>query len=158
MSTAGRKPIPDEIKQIKGTLRGDRSNKNQPSAEPLLDLPVAPDWMNEWAKDEWYTVVTWLHSIGLLSAIDISIIASYCQQMGIYREAEAVMKNGNRVIVTEKGYEMPSPWVAIGNKALMLGLKIATEYGLTPSSRSRITIPKQKKEQSGLRGMLRKKE
>lgn len=109
----------------------------------MVDLPAVPDWLNDWAKDEWYTVVAWLQSIGLLSSVDVSIIAAYCQQMGVFREAEAYLEHG-RVIVTDKGYEMPSPWVAIGNKALMQALKIASEYGLTPSSRTRITLPKQK--------------
>ncbi|QIP12241.1 phage terminase small subunit P27 family [Spirosoma aureum] len=143
----GAKPIPTALKSLTGTLRTDRMNSHEPPVSPLPELPAPPDWLNPWARDEWVLVAGWLHSVGLLTATDQSIIGAYCQQLGIFREAEEQLKlPGARVIVTDKGYEMPSPWVAIGNKALMQAMKIASEYGLTPSSRSRIQLPKEEEE------------
>jgi P27 family predicted phage terminase small subunit len=143
----GRKSIPTVLKKLQGTDRADRTNPTEPTVKPLHEVPEAPDWLNEWAKDEWYVAATWLQSVGLLATTDESIIAAYCQQMGVFREAEYFLKEpGSRVIVTDKNYEMPSPWVAIGNKALMQALKIAAEYGLTPSSRARIQFPAEEEE------------
>ena len=153
----GRKSIPTSVKQLSGTLRPDRINPSEPVIEPLVELPVAPDWLNDWAKDEWYVVVGWLHSMNMLSQIDTSILAAYCQQMGVYREAEEQLQGGKRTTTTDKGYEMASPWVSIGSKALQMALKIAAEYGLTPSSRSRITWPAPKKAPSRLEELIQKR-
>jgi P27 family predicted phage terminase small subunit len=138
----GRKSIPTVIKKLQGTDRASRTNDAEPTVMLLHDVPKPPAWLNKYAKYEWVTVATWLQSVGLLASTDESIIAAYCQEMGVYRECQDKLKKpGSRVILTDKGYEMPSAWVTIGNKALMQALKIATEYGLTPSSRSRVQMP-----------------
>lgn len=137
----GTKPKPTALKLLEGTFRQDRANPNEPTINPLSDCPPAPDWLNEWAKQEWYVVAGYLTEVKLLTNTDKSIVAAYCQQMGVYREAENALQTDGRVTVTDKGYQMPSPWVAIGNRALMQAMKIAAEYGLTPSSRSRIQMP-----------------
>ena len=39
---------------------------------------------------------------------------------------------------TDKGYQQQTPWVGIANTNQKLMLQAASEFGLTPSSRSRI--------------------
>ena len=39
---------------------------------------------------------------------------------------------------TEKGYQQQTPWVGIANTNQKLMLQAASEFGLTPSARSRI--------------------
>lgn len=151
----GAKPVPTAVKNLRGTTRPDRGSTNEPKVNALEEVPDAPDWLNAWAKDEWAIVIAWLMTIKMIGTIDLSIVAAYCQQMGIFRESEDMLKvPGSRVITTDKGYEMPSAWVTIGNKALMQALKIATEYGLTPSSRSRINLPKDEDENDPLSDLI----
>lgn len=42
---------------------------------------------------------------------------------------------------TDKGYQQQTPWVGIANTNQKLMLQAASEFGLTPSSRSRIIKP-----------------
>ena len=41
---------------------------------------------------------------------------------------------------TDKGYQQQTPWVGIANTNQKLMLQAASEFGLTPSSRSRIVV------------------
>ena len=47
----GRKPLPTQVKQIKGTLQPCRTNYHEPIPEGLLVEP--PDYMPEGAKAAW---------------------------------------------------------------------------------------------------------
>ena len=40
------------------------------------------------AKDEWWRVAPQLHVLGLLTAIDVMVLAAYCQACGRWQQAE----------------------------------------------------------------------
>ena len=40
------------------------------------------------------------------------------------------------------GYPIQSPYVAIANRQAEIMMRIASEFGFTPASRSRIAVPK----------------
>ena len=44
------------------------------------------------------------------------------------------------MITTPNGYQQPSPWVAVANKSLEQLRGFAVEFGMTPSTRSRVEI------------------
>lgn len=110
----------------------------------LETLPAAPDWLNEYAQDEWYIVATQLQKMGVLSEVDKGLLAGYCQNIGVYQKAQRILATGGWTNETHNGFEVPSPWVAIGNKALDIAAKLGVQFGLTPSSRTRIPQPKPK--------------
>ena len=49
---------------------------------------------------------------------------------------------------TDKGYQQQTPWVGIANTNQKLMLQAASEFGLTPSSRSRIVAGSAKGKES----------
>jgi P27 family predicted phage terminase small subunit len=54
---------------------------------------------------------------------------------------EQVAKFGTIVKSPEKGFPMKSPYLTIADQALETMRKFMVEFGLTPSSRSRIRLP-----------------
>ena len=44
------------------------------------------------------------------------------------------------MIKSPNGYPMPSPYVAVANKQVDFMVRIASEFGMTPSSRTRIRV------------------
>ncbi len=54
------------------------------------------------------------------------------------REAQEHITSGGSTFETYKGYQQQTPWVGIANTNQKLMLQAASEFGLTPSSRSRI--------------------
>ncbi len=68
---AGRKPLPVEVKKIKGTLQKCRTNPRAPKPSGMLSTP--PDYMSVSAKEAWNYAVT-NSPPGLLSALDGAVL------------------------------------------------------------------------------------
>ncbi len=134
----GRPPKPNALKKLAGNP-GKRKLPRNP--EPKKYLPQCPRHLSPVAKVEWHRVVKELYDLGLLTRIDSTALAAYCQSYSDWVEATKKLKDGNYTIISPKGYEMQSPWVAIGNKALEKMAKFMSEFGMTPASRGRIRMP-----------------
>jgi P27 family predicted phage terminase small subunit len=68
-------------------------------------------------------------------------LAVYCEAWAEWVDArEHLAEEGSVIIAAKSGYAMPNPYVAIGNSAREAIRKFASEFGMTPSSRSRIHV------------------
>jgi len=96
-------------------------------------------WLTGYARREFKIKAKLLEAVGLLAEIDRDLLAGYCQQLALYREAtEELEATGGRVLKTEKGSLYFNPWHGIQGKALERLLKIAAEFGMSPSARMRV--------------------
>jgi P27 family predicted phage terminase small subunit len=136
----GRKPKPTVLKVLDGNPGKRPLNEREPAAPQ--GVPACPDWLSDEAKAEWGRVIPELQEMGLLSTADRAALAAYCTAWGWWVEAEAmVRKFGTIVKSPEKGFPMKSPYLTIADQALETMRKLMVEFGLTPSSRSRIKVP-----------------
>jgi len=133
---AGRKPKPTALKVLEGNPGKGKLNKCEPN--PGKDMPQCPDWLLDDAKDEWNRLADKMNQMGILSEVDQAAFAAYCQSWARWKEAQEQIEINGSVFVTEKGYQQQSPWVGIANTSQKLMIQAAGEFGLTPSSRSRI--------------------
>ena len=135
------------MKELQGTKRADRSLSNEISPAPIT-MPTPPDWLTDYAKDEWYNQTCELEALKILSTLDLSMLAMYCQQVGIFRQAQEELFKPSAglgvdfepglVVTTPNGALQPNPLLGIANKAADIALKIASQFGFTPSARTRI--------------------
>lgn len=140
----GRKKLPTEIKQLKGTFRSDREIKDAMKPTKIIDLPYPPEYLNEDAKKEWYVIIKEYHKLGMISKLDLGILGLYCNEISIYIEMTNKLRDKDRVMVFKNPdgsikYAAQVPYQKIANDALAKALKIASEFGLTPSSRTKIS-------------------
>lgn len=56
-----------------------------------VELPEAPDFLNDYACDEWYRVGEELLRLGLLTGVDLQPLGAYCAAYGRWRTAEEVL-------------------------------------------------------------------
>jgi P27 family predicted phage terminase small subunit len=104
-------------------------------------LPDPPESLTAAAKAEWTRLAKELFTAGLLTNADRNALANYCEAWADWVDARKhINKDGGKIIVTDKGYEMQSPWVGMANKAAANMLRIAAEFGFTPASRARISV------------------
>ena len=83
-----------------------------------------------------------MDAMGLLSVTDRAALAAYCTAWSRWVEAEAMVKKFGTIVKSpEKGFPMKSPYLTIADQALETMRKLMVEFGLTPSSRSRIRVP-----------------
>jgi P27 family predicted phage terminase small subunit len=130
----GRKPKPPGL----STRRPDR-----PKDGPQTRLPACPPHLQGEARKEWSRVGRKLLAYGLVTDVDRSALAIYCQAWSRWVEAEQQLAKYGTVIKSPNGYPMQSPYLAIANKAMDQMAKILVEFGMSPSSRSRVSAVRQ---------------
>ena len=125
-------------------LAGNPGKRPLNEREPVVPqgVPERPEWLDAEAQAEWDRVTVELQEMGLLSRTDRAALTAYCTAWSRWVEAEAqVKKYGTVVKSPEKGFPMKSPYLGIADQALENMRKLMVEFGLTPSSRSRIRVP-----------------
>lgn len=142
----GRKRIPTKIKKLKGTLQKCRTQENEMQVAVLEKMPHAPLWLSEIGKQEWDNVCFELYNKQMLHKIDLPLIAAYCNAMALHIETEIMLREKGRIQVYKNTdgtikHAQSVPHQKIANDALERALKIAAQFGLTPSSRSAISQP-----------------
>jgi P27 family predicted phage terminase small subunit len=133
----GRPRTPTAVKVIRGTFRKDRVNAAEP--QPAAAIPLCPPHLDDEAKKEWRRIAKELVTLGLLTKIDRAALAAYCQCWSRWVEAEIKLKAMGMVVKSPNGYPMLSPYLPIATKALEQMQKFASEFGIGPASRSRIS-------------------
>ncbi|WP_026523292.1 phage terminase small subunit P27 family [Butyrivibrio sp. MB2005] len=137
MSTKGRKPKPTAIKVLEGNPGKRKLNKNEIVPEKGK-LPKCPDWLEDEAKAEWDRLCKNLFELGILTELDLMPFASYCQAYARWREAEEFISQHGTIVKTKSGYWQQVPQVSISHQNQKIMMQAASEFGLTPSARSRI--------------------
>ncbi|MGD9644433.1 MAG: phage terminase small subunit P27 family [Pirellulales bacterium] len=133
----GRKPTPYRLKILRGNPG--RRNAKAPEPEPALSVPECPDHLKGEARNEWDRMATELYSLGLLSNLDRAALAAYCVAYGRWHDAEEILRKTNVVLVAKgTGNMYPNPYLHIANKAMEQMHKFLTEFGMSPSSRTRV--------------------
>lgn len=154
--TRGRKPKPTHLKLVTGNPGRRPLNEREPNVPRAI--PTPPEHLSELALAEWERITPDLYNAGCLARIDRAAIAAYCQAYARWVHAEQQLakygmmvkspqkvitkraKNGSVVEEKSGGFPMQSPFLAIANRAIDQMVKIAAEFGMTPSSRSRIEV------------------
>lgn len=137
----GRKPKPTQIKILNDNPGKRPLNKNEP--KPKEELLQCPYWLKKdrLAYNEWKRIVPELYLLRLLTTIDRVALELYCSQYSIYRQSmEIIRKEGLTTNNIRDGFKA-IPEVAIAREAAKTIKALCIEFGLTPSSRSRIVLP-----------------
>ena len=136
MATRGRKPKPTAIKILEGNPGKRPLNRFEPTYRKKA--PPCPSWLNDEAKREWRRLAGTMEAMGVLTEADMETFATYCDAYSKWREATEFLDQHGFIFKTPSGYIQQVPQVSIAQTYGKIMTKIATEFGLTPASRSRI--------------------
>ena len=142
----GRKKTPTVLKEMQGTARADRLVENEMTADLVLQLPEPPELLSEIGVVEWYKITSQLFNLKMLHHVDLSLILAYCNEMATYIECETELKKSGRVDTFKNTNgdivrTQAKPFVKMKNDALNNALKLASNFGITPSARANISAP-----------------
>lgn len=132
----GRKPKPTAVKLLEGNPGKRALNRAEP--KPRVVLPPPPDHLGEEEKAKWEVAVKELHPLGLITTIDQDALAMYCVIFVRWMKAEKMVREKGEIIKTAAGNIIQNPYLSIANRALEQLNKLGAEFGMTPSSRSRV--------------------
>jgi P27 family predicted phage terminase small subunit len=136
MAQKGRKPTPTAIKELEGNPGKRELNINEP--KPEKKAPKCPIWLDAEAKKEWKRLAIQMEQLGILTVIDMAAFAGYCQAYARWKEAEEFISKHGTIVKTPSGYWQQVPQVSIAQTYLKIMIRFCEQFGLTPSSRSRI--------------------
>lgn len=166
----GRKPKPTKIHELNGNpsrINFKRDRAGEP--KPRSAAPKCPSHLDAEAKTEWRRMVKELEAIGLLTLLDRAALAAYCQAWSRWVAAEANVQKFGPVLSqvvpavfyrdgSQKSAEetklYANPYVRIANTALAQMRAFLVEFGMTPSSRTRLSVSKPDTEKDALSTFL----
>jgi P27 family predicted phage terminase small subunit len=135
----GRPPKPTALKRLTGTLKRSRVKKREPT--PVTGAPDCPESLrgDDVARAHWHLIVPQLAKLKLLARIDSSALEGYCRAYSMAVAADREVDDGGILVQTLSGLKA-NPAIAVSFRAWAEVRHFATEFGLTPASRSRISV------------------
>jgi P27 family predicted phage terminase small subunit len=132
---AEQKTTPAGLKEIARNEHKLLSRTNEPTPPRILECP--PE-LGPAARQEWDRIVGELMSKGVLSSADRGPLAAYCTAYALAMDALEMVQKHGAMIKSPNGYPVQSPYLSHLNKQTEIMMRIASEFGVTPASRSRI--------------------
>ena len=139
----GRPNKPTVLKLLEGNPGKRPLPENEP--KPDKELLQCPDYLktDDIAYNEWNRLIPELYKLGLLTKIDQIVLEIYCSQYSVYRQAMEVINEDGLITNNIRHGDKANPAAQVAREAAKIIKAIAVEFGLTPSSRCRISLPGQ---------------
>lgn len=142
MGKRGPKPKPTALKLLHGDfiVHPERMNHN----EPVLDVaqPEIPDSLGDYGRAEWGRITKEMTELGVISRIERSAIEKYCIAWEKERECEDEVKKEGRFLKFDNGMIREHPASKAAREYANQCFRALVEFGMTPSSRSRLHVKK----------------
>jgi P27 family predicted phage terminase small subunit len=137
---AGRRPIPTEIKILRGNPGKRRLNHREP--KPAAGLPPCPRHLKGIAAEAWRSIGAQLVALHTVTLADLHALELLVSAYAEYRRAQAIVERRGATYATrtERGMIVRRrPEVAIAGDAWRRVKGMLVEFGLTPAARSRVS-------------------
>ena len=137
----GRKKLPDNIKALRGTDQPCRMS-DKPAVQTAMVVKLPKVGLKGTAKKIFAVVATELMHNNLLDVYGVDMVVAYAREMALYHDMMTeVEKEGVTIeVVTKNGVVTQiNPKRKVAEGALASAKSLATEFGMTPSSRSRVS-------------------
>lgn len=136
----GRRPKPSALKRLQGNPGKRKLNDREPTPPPPSTALPCPDFVQGDARAEWHRMAELLAAANLLTEVDRTALAAYCQAYGRWVDAEKQLRKTGPVIKSPSGYPILNPYVSLVKAYMTQMHRMLVEFGMTPSSRSRLRI------------------
>jgi P27 family predicted phage terminase small subunit len=145
MGLRGPAPKPTAIKRLEGNPGKRKLNEAEP--QPTAGVPECPDYLDEVARREWGRLTSILVAMKVLTEADYIALANLCQGYSTLMNAQKQLNKTGILYKSKSGYIQQSPLLGIIHTQTTIVNNMLREFGLTPSSRTRVAIaePKEKR-------------
>jgi P27 family predicted phage terminase small subunit len=156
----GRKPLPTKLKLLCGNPGKQKLPKGEP--EPDANIPTPPDFLNEYAVEEWNRVTAVLLSLGLISDLTVVAVIAYCDAYSDWRTATEELnkirkdKSGLATLIqqTSNGNIIPNQLKLVAKAARADMIRYATEFGGTEIAKIRLAIDPGRGKKKAFEGLI----
>jgi len=153
MIKRGPKFKPAKIHQLHGTFRKDRQGGE---LNVTSILPDPPPELSGVGLEEWHRMAPELHKLGVLTALDVTLLHMYCTVFARWINAEKKIKEiqDGEISTTPNGYQQQSAWLTIANQCVKQTQSLCAEFGLSPATRARLRFIEERPKQMDLLKIL----
>lgn len=141
MGKHGPPPSPTTLKLLRGEKKS-RINQREPKPDPSDRAPACPAWLSAEAKRVWRSLVPEMHRKGLMTTWDREAFAVFCEAVVHHRKACEMVDSSAILVRGGQGNFVKNPALQIVRDSAQTIRSFAQEFGLTPSARSGIEMPK----------------
>ena len=138
MARPGPKPKPTELKKLAGNPGRRPLNSQQP--QPDLASERCPHGLSKGAKKFWRAYAPQLIRLGVLTAVDVPAFILTAEHYAIAREARAITVTDGLCDKDANDLTRKHPLLQVWRDNATAYRMFASEFGLTPSSRSRLQV------------------
>lgn len=142
----GRNRLSVEEKKLSGTYQPSRDIEPQ-TVIPLLRMPPVPEWICEEGKRKWREEGPNLLRTGLLASSDVGSFARYCQFAGLFEKLMGELSGKPMVVTMPNGVEGPNQLFKMAVDCQNQADKLGRQFGLSPSTRKNVPLPKAEEEE-----------
>ena len=143
----GRKPTPTHLRLLRGNPGKRAINRDEPQPHEVTDVPEAPPFLTEYARQEWQRIASELRYLHLLTLVDLNPLAAYFMAYSRWRTAEEALAEMTKddpkwrgfIVYGAQGTPVKNPLVTAVAKAAADMVRYASEFGFTPAARCRIS-------------------
>src|SRR5574341_2581882 len=155
----GYAPKPVALKMLEGNP-GKEPIPVPPKTPP--GLPSPPPDLDAYALEEWERIVPDLDIMGILSRVDQTALAAYCDAWATFRRTREALnaiqdQHGSMAGLVHRrknGELVPHPLLKVLSEARLAVVRFATEFGMTPSARVRLATEHLSYKQSKFAGLV----
>jgi P27 family predicted phage terminase small subunit len=138
MAVTGRKPKPTAAKRLAGNPGKRPLNQGEPQF--LGPKPRKPAGLPYYASVFWDKLAGPLYENGLLTVADVPVFEGLCYTFHFMKEAAKILKSDGQITTDEKGLKRKHPANQLFRDNYKLLMQAAAEFGISPSSRSRMDL------------------
>lgn len=149
--TKGPAPLSIEDKEARGNpgKKPLTPKELRPALEVLFELPPAPKYLGDYGMKEWNRTGPLLVAAKMLTESDLPAFEAYCMNIDLMIEARLDIQANGMQVMGHRGW-VRNPAIAAFGQASTAIRGFVSEFGLSPSARSRIRIPKDDQDVLGL--------
>jgi P27 family predicted phage terminase small subunit len=137
----GRKPIPTHLKILRGNPGKRRLNEREPKSND--PLPECPEHLTSEQRAAWNTFAQSLRSAKIATGLDAAALELLASAYARYLDAASRVAQAGAVWVAKSDADLPtfaySPYYNVMNREWKKVAEMLREFGMTPSSRTRIS-------------------
>lgn len=133
---AGRRPKPTALKELAGNPGKRPLNPREPKPRPKA--PPPPATLSDAEKATYRRLARTLSGMGVVTVADGTALALLAVALTQYWDARAQVTKLGAVVKTAAGNLIQNPYLPVANKAWEQVMRLLSEFGLTPASRSRV--------------------
>jgi len=133
----GKRPVPRNLKIVRGNPGKRPLGAREP--QPEVEIPEPPDFLGKIAKEHFTATAKQLAALGIMTRLDRDALAMYAQAFATWRNAVLEMAKTGPVMTGKAGNLVKHPHFRIADTAYNQMRQMLAEFGMTPSSRTRIS-------------------